>query len=177
MANHVGSQFPGCVIIRALRVVRIMSVFVPKRGHRLRISRLELPRAVTPKLRGGDVGASGNTIASPVEVRRRTHRSRVTADGNNFRRCDGFAVMRVEGSPRPETGPSTDTPCAISATPFIYATPMIASTIDAGSKSKFGDCEADFCVGSISDICVALQQYHPHIRNLLLGGHHAGASR
>jgi hypothetical protein len=26
-------------------------------------------------------------------------------------------VMGVEGSPRPETGPSTHTPCAISATP------------------------------------------------------------
>jgi hypothetical protein len=46
---------------------------------------------------------------------------------------------------------------------------MIASTLDAGSKSKFGDCEADFVWGSISDICVALQQYHPHIRNLLWG--------
>ena len=58
----------------------------------------------------------------------------------------------------------------------IYATAMIASTIDAGSKSKFGDCEADLVWGSVSDMCVALQQYHPHIRNLS-GGHHAGASR
>jgi hypothetical protein len=40
----------------------------------------------------------------------------VTADGNNFRWCDGYAVMRIEGSPRPETGPSTHTSRA-SATP------------------------------------------------------------
>ena len=45
------------------------------------------------------------------------------------------------------------------------ATPMIASSVDAGSKSKFGDCEADLVWGSVSDMCVALQQYHPHIRN------------
>ena len=40
----------------------------------------------------------GNTIVSPADVRRRTHRSRVTADGNGFRWCAGFAVVRVESS-------------------------------------------------------------------------------
>jgi hypothetical protein len=72
----------------------------------------------------------------PIEVRRRTHRSRVTADGNNFRWCDGFAVMRVEGSPRPETRPSTDTPCAISATPHIADIHLRDSHVCLGPRSR-----------------------------------------
>jgi hypothetical protein len=40
---------------------------------------------VTSGVRGSDVGAGttgGNIIASPAEVQRRTHRGRVTTDGN-----------------------------------------------------------------------------------------------
>jgi hypothetical protein len=132
-----------------------MSGFAPKRGHRLRISRL----GVTT--RGNWQSCAAVTLARLLRVAIPSRRRSKFGDGliaaellncNSFKWCDGFTVMRVEASPNPETGPSTHTPCAISATPhkqtFIYTTAM--STLAQKQSRLFDYLPVDLPIGKMS---------------------------